>query len=148
MSAQRILVVDDDPSILRLVSIILSRAHYDVDTAKGGRDALAKMERTEYDVIVLDLMMPEVNGFDVLKNLAVRRPQIKCVVIMSAAQRFDIAKAINPNVFAALSKPFENQALITAVNECLEAGCEPAGASGPLMPVSIAKPFHGVARAA
>jgi DNA-binding NtrC family response regulator len=138
MSAKRILVVDDDPAILRFVAIILRREHYDVDTAKGGRDALSKIERTKYDVVVLDLMMPEVSGLDVLKVLAVRNPRIKCVVLMSAASRFDVANSMNPNVFAALSKPFENGALIEAVRGCIATGCEPTPAIIHLQPVSEA----------
>jgi DNA-binding NtrC family response regulator len=135
MSSERILVVDDDAAILRFVTILLRREHYDVDTAKGGRDALSKIELTKYDVVVLDLMMPEVNGLDVLKELAARKPQIKCVVLMSAASRFDLANSVNPNVFAALSKPFEIGALITAVRGCIEAACEPAGPPSHLQPV-------------
>lgn len=124
MSPKRILVVDDDASILRLISTILKREHYDVDTAGGGKNALSKIELTPYDVIVLDLMMPEVSGLDVLKALHVRLPQVKCVVILSAASSFEIAHSSNPNVFAALRKPFDNIELIAAVRECIEATCD------------------------
>jgi DNA-binding NtrC family response regulator len=126
MPPKRILVVDDDASIRRLVATVLKRENYDVDTADSGRHALAQIELTEYDVVVLDLMMPEISGKDVLKRLEVRNPQIKCVIIMSAASRFEIAKATTPNVFTALPKPFEIKELITAVAGCLEAGCAPA----------------------
>jgi len=132
MPSERILVVDDDAAILRLVATVLRREHYDVHTANGGRDALSKIERIQYDVVVLDLMMPEVSGHDVLKGLAVRHPQMKCVVIMSAASHFDLANSVTPNVFAALRKPFDIEALITAVRDCVEASCEPAGPSHPL----------------
>jgi CheY-like chemotaxis protein len=124
--SKRILVVDDDGAILRLVAAILKRELYDVDTASGGKEALAKIELTRYDVVVLDLMMPEVSGLDVLRRLAVRLPQIKCVVLLSAASPLDIASRINPNVFAALQKPFDNAALIAAVRGCIEASCDPA----------------------
>lgn len=135
MSSKRILVVDDDEPILRFVAIVLRREHYDVDTAKGGKEALSKIELTNYDVVLLDLMMPEVSGLAVLKELAVRNPQIKCVVTMSATSRFDVTNSVNPNVFAALSKPFEIGALITAVKGCIEAACAPAGAPSHLKPV-------------
>jgi DNA-binding NtrC family response regulator len=132
---KRILVVDDDASINRLVTTVLRREHYQVDTASGGLEAIAKIELTQYDVVVLDLMMPDVNGTDVLKRLAVRAPQIKCVVIMSAASRFDIASSMNSNVFAALPKPFDIEALITAVAGCIEALCDPAGTPTDVEPV-------------
>lgn len=138
MTPKRILVVDDDASILRVVATILRRERYDVDTASGGRDALSKIELTLYDVIVLDLMMPEVSGLDVLGSLHVRVPQVKCVVILSAASSFEVARATNPNVFAALRKPFDNSELISAVQGCLEASCDPAPPALPLQPVAKA----------
>ena len=122
MGPKRILVVDDDAAILRLLATILRRELYEVDTASGGRAALAMIELTHYDVVVLDLMMPEVNGLDVLKRLDLRVPQIKCVVLLSAAAPLDIAGRTTPSVFTGLRKPFENTALITAVRECIAAG--------------------------
>ena len=125
MFPNRILVVDDDASILRLVATILRHEHYDVDTASGGKQALSMIGLTQYDVIVLDLMMPEVSGHDVLRVLDIRVPQIKCVVLLSAAASLDITNWITPSVFAALRKPFDNAALITAVRGCIDATCEP-----------------------
>jgi len=119
MAPKRILVADDDPSILRLVTEILKRANYEVDTAANGREALAKIERTRYDVVMLDLMMPGVSGFDVLARLPVRRPQPRFVVIMSAAPADVIANAVSLNVFAALRKPFELGEIITTVRACI-----------------------------
>ena len=127
MPSKRILVVDDDAAILRLVSTILRRESYDVDTASGGREALSKVELTQYDVVVLDLMMPEVSGLDVLRRLDVGFPQIKCVVLMSAASPLEIARLITPNVFASLRKPFDDiDHLIAAVRGCIEARCNTA----------------------
>ena len=138
MPSERILVVDDDPAILSLLEVLLRRERYQVDTASGGRDALSKIELTRYDVIVLDLMMPEVSGFEVLKRLHVRDPQIKCVVVVSAGSEFEVVHAITPNVFTSLRKPFDIQALVTAVQKCIEAGCEPAVPPAQLPPVVTA----------
>ncbi|MDQ6801622.1 MAG: response regulator [Acidobacteriota bacterium] len=124
MPSKRILVVDDDASIRRLVATVLKRERYDVETADGGEDALAKLERNQYDVVVLDLMMPVVSGVDVLERLANRHPLIKCVVIMSAVSRLEVAHAVTPNVFAALRKPFELPELINAVSGCIDAGVQ------------------------
>jgi DNA-binding NtrC family response regulator len=137
--SKRILVVDDDASILGLIKAILKREGYEVDTANGGREALAKIELTAYDVIVLDLMMPEVNGLDVLLSLHAGGQQVKCIVILSAGSKFEIATAINPNVFAAFQKPFNIPDLIDAVRGCIEGSCEPvAGSLLPLQPVASA----------
>jgi DNA-binding NtrC family response regulator len=92
-----------------------------VDTADGGSDALSKIALTQYDVVVLDLMMPGVSGLDVLKRLPVRDPLIKCVVVMSAASTLEIAGSRTPNVFATLPKPFDIKSLIKVVRACIEA---------------------------
>lgn len=118
---KRILVTDDDPAILRLVTAVLRRANYEVDTAAGGRDALEKIDLTQYDVVVLDLMMPEVSGFDVLARLQVRGPQRKFVIIMSAASHDVVANAVSKNVFAALRKPFEIDKMLATVRACIAA---------------------------
>ena len=136
--SKRILVADDDAVTLLLVATILRHEGYNVDTSNGGKDAILKIELTPYDVVVLDLMMPEVSGLDVLRRLAVRDPRIKCVVIMSAASSFEVAGATNPNVFAALRKPFDNAALITAVRGCIEATCDPPAPPTQLKSVSKA----------
>ena len=121
IAATKILVADDDPSILHLVTTLLRRAGYEVDTASGGREALEKSARTPYDAIVLDLMMPGVTGLDVLARLPIRSPRPKFVVIMSASPPEVIAKAIGLNVFAALRKPFELQDMMSTVRACITA---------------------------
>ncbi len=121
VAPKRILVADDDPSILRLVTTILKRADFAVDTAASGSDALDKIGLTQYDVVMLDLMMPGVSGFDVLARLPARGSQPKFVVIMSAAPNDVIANAVTLNVFAALRKPFEIEEMVTTVRACIAA---------------------------
>jgi DNA-binding NtrC family response regulator len=118
---KRILVVDDDASILRLVATILKREQYDVETANGGAEAIAKIGESSYDVIVLDLMMPDVSGLDVLEVLATRVPKIRCVVLLSAASSLAVADSCNSNVFASLRKPFDNRTLISTIGRCIDA---------------------------
>ena len=128
-TAKRILVVDDDASILLLTRTLLKRAGYHVDAAMNGRQALEMAHATHYDVIVLDLMMPEVNGHELLAGLAVRQQQARFAIIMSAASEDVIRKATGPNVFAALRKPFDIDTLTTAVAACI--ANEPAETAGP-----------------
>ncbi len=129
MAPRSILVVDDDGAILRLIATILTREHYDVDTACGGRAALSKIALKHYNVIILDLMMPDVSGLDVLRSLSASIPEVKCVIILSAASSLEIASASNPNVFSALRKPFDNVDLVSAVRKCVDATCEPLPAA-------------------
>ena len=138
MPAKRVLVVDDDRSILRLIETILRRELYDVETASGGREALLKIALTLYDVILLDLMMPDVSGVDVLAALHTRVPNVKCVVILSAASSFKIANSINPNVFASLRKPFDTTHLLSIIRRCLEETCAVASPTLPLQADAVA----------
>jgi DNA-binding response OmpR family regulator len=124
LTAKRILVVEDDASILRLVTAVLTRSGYAVDTAMNGVDAFEKMEQTAYDAVVLDLMMSGTSGFEVLTRLRASEPQRKFVIIMSAASPEVVARAVSPNVFAALHKPFDINELTAAVGACVAAGAE------------------------
>lgn len=120
----RVLVADDDLSIRLLVKAVLKRARYDVDTATNGREVLEKIGAAHYDVLVLDLMMPEVSGFEVLERIAPREPFFaRFVVIMSATSPEAIAKAASEKVFTALRKPFEIADLVSMVDACI-AACE------------------------
>jgi DNA-binding response OmpR family regulator len=122
MCKKRILVAEDDPSILRLVTAVLTRADYEVDTATNGYVALDKIALTPYDAVVLDLMMPALSGFDVLARLQAGELQHKFVILMSAASPDVVANAAaSRNVFAALHKPFEINDLTAAVRECIAA---------------------------
>jgi len=121
MSAKRVLVTEDDPSIRKLLATMLRRASYDVDTAVDGREAIEKAKVTEYDVIVLDLMMPVMSGFEVLGRLAIRTPKPRFVVIISAAPLDDIAKAKGANVFATLHKPSAIEQIVATVGACIAA---------------------------
>jgi len=119
MPRKRVLVTDDDPSILRLVSIVMARAGYEVDTATGGEDALQKAALEQYDVIVLDLMMPNGSGFDVLARLPIRHSRPRYVIVTSAASPDMLRKAVGQNVFAALRKPFDIAEIVETVRACM-----------------------------
>ncbi len=119
--ARRVLVVDDDPTIRKLVSVVLEKANFRVDTAADGREALEKLHRERYDVVVMDLMMPGMTGLDVMARLPIRDTQPKFVVIMSAAPDDVIESAIGGNVFAALRKPFRIEEIVETVHACIAA---------------------------
>jgi DNA-binding response OmpR family regulator len=114
---KRILVTEDDPNILRLVATILRHAGYDVETATGGQEALTKISQTSYDALVLDLMMPDVSGFEVLARIPLRVAPF--VIVMSAAAHTVVANVVRGNVFAALHKPFDVANMVETVRACL-----------------------------
>jgi len=81
MAANRILVVDDDPQVPKLISQMLKRGGYDVSTASSGRVVLQSIATSRPDLVILDLSMPEPDGFEVLKQLREREPGLPVLVI-------------------------------------------------------------------
>lgn len=112
-----ILVVDDDNSIRGLVAALLTREGYQVKTANGGREALEKLDTDKFDVVVLDLMMPDVNGHDVLARLK-REKSKRCVVIMSAASEVQMTNLDPDLIVASVKKPFNVDDMLQAVARC------------------------------
>jgi CheY-like chemotaxis protein len=117
----RILVVDDDAAIRHLMTAVLSREGMSVETAENGLQALEKIRQSEYSVVLLDLMMPVVSGFDVLRHLnedeAFRDVH---VVVVTAASERDIASAGGVIVCDVVRKPFDLQQLVLTVRRCVD----------------------------
>jgi sigma-B regulation protein RsbU (phosphoserine phosphatase) len=118
--AFRVLVVDDDPSIRKMIVAALRRDGYDFMEAPNGRDALDLMRAEHPDVVVLDLMMPIVSGWEVLEERA-SEPELKKipVIIVSANRDPEVGAAIGQGVCAFLPKPFDIGALSALVRACL-----------------------------
>ena len=115
----RILVVDDEPSIRALVARVLRREEYNVAEAGDGSEALEKLRAAPYDLVVLDLMMPVMSGFDVVRYLERHDDAgAPCVVVMSAAAEPALSQARSPRVHALIRKPFDLPVLVAAVEEC------------------------------
>ncbi|UCF99979.1 MAG: response regulator [Spirochaetaceae bacterium] len=102
----KILVVDDDPTILKLISLIISRRHLTCDTAAGIRSAKSLMEKNRYDIVFLDLMLPDGSGFDLLEErLSFNRSAV--VVIITGEQVLDTAvQVIRNGAYDFITKPF------------------------------------------
>jgi DNA-binding response OmpR family regulator len=115
---KRVLVVDDDRPIREVVRTILSRQGYEVDEAADGRQAMRKVIDDNYGAIVLDLMLPEMSGYEVIDYLTRERPTSKCVVVISAAPSREIEKVDPSIVQAVLRKPFDISDLVKAVGGC------------------------------
>ncbi|HEX3579059.1 MAG TPA: response regulator [Thermoanaerobaculia bacterium] len=114
-----VLIVEDDASIRRLVRTVLLRQGYMVDVAADGREALAHLGVASYDVIILDLMMPNLDGFSFLASMARNTPErLKRVIITSAASPAVINEKLKGIEFDLLPKPFDINELITRVRTC------------------------------
>ncbi len=115
-----VLVVDDDPNIRRMIVASLRREGYRFFEAPNGRDALDLMRREHPDVVVLDLMMPVLSGWDVLEEREhdAELRQIP-VIIVSANRDPEVAMAVDKGICAFLPKPFDIGALSALVKTCL-----------------------------
>ncbi|MFW5867902.1 MAG: response regulator transcription factor [Armatimonadota bacterium] len=120
--AKKILVVDDERHIVRLVEVNLSRAGYDVATAYDGVEALEKVEEEKPDMIVLDVMMPRMDGFEVLKRLQADpdTQDIPVIMLTAKAQDADIFRGWSSGVSSYLTKPFNPRELLTFVERIFQ----------------------------
>jgi two-component system alkaline phosphatase synthesis response regulator PhoP len=114
---KKILAVDDERHIVRLVQVNLERAGYTVVTAFDGREALEKVESEQPDLVVLDVMMPYMDGFEVLQTLRKNQSTRDLPVIMltAKAQDADVFRGWQSGVDCYLTKPFNPMELISFV---------------------------------
>jgi two-component system response regulator VicR len=102
----RALIVEDDPAIRRLVGKLLQRRGIDIDVANDGKQAIEKIRTGDYSVLILDLMVPEVNGFEIIDF--VRKNQIRTpVAVVSAVSAQALTKLDTGIVKIVISKPFD-----------------------------------------
>jgi DNA-binding response OmpR family regulator len=117
----RALIVEDDPAIRRLVEKLLTRRHFLIDTAHNGLEAVEKLRNGKYSVLILDLMVPELNGFEVIEFLKAENLRIPVAVVSAVSQQaltrldLDVVKLV-------ISKPFDVDEFTKGVLElCAEA---------------------------
>ena len=122
-SRRTVLVVEDDAELRTFYRTALAFAGYDVQEAGTGLDALSSVDRGVPDIVVLDLMLPSVNGYAVLEELAAQAitRDIPVVVVTGTTAPLD-----HLNVPCVLRKPVTPEQLITAIERCLASGAPPA----------------------
>jgi len=120
----RALIVEDDPAIRRLVQKLLSRLDIEIDMAGDGRVAVEKLRSQRYSVLILDLMVPEINGFEVIEFL--KRENIHVpVAVVSAVSQQALTRLDQDIVKLVISKPFDVEEFTRAVlSLCAESTAE------------------------
>lgn len=117
---KRALVVDDDDPIRTMLAKVVERQDLAVDTARDGVEAIDRIDEDGYSLIVLDLMMPRVDGYGVLKHLQAHHPEkLRCTIIASAVPESEILKRFEMPVFRIHAKPFDMARLIADIHECV-----------------------------
>ena len=125
----RILVVDDEPDTLGLIQLTLQTAGFEVDTAANGTQAIDRATQDHYDLIVLDVMMPDLSGFEVLRRLQSETSGLPPVVFLTAKARpEDRQTGESLGATAYLIKPTTRGQLLDIVREAL---AKPAGKDAP-----------------
>ncbi|MDO8586612.1 MAG: response regulator [Armatimonadota bacterium] len=119
---KKILAVDDEKHIVRLVQVNLERHGYEVVCAHDGKEALQKVDEERPDLVVLDVMMPYMDGFEVLQNMR-RNPatrDIPVIMLTAKAQDADVFKGWQSGVDCYLTKPFNPMELLSFVKRIFD----------------------------
>jgi len=121
----KVLIVDDDEPIRSMLARVVEHQGFVVTTAKDGVEAIEHLQNDGFNVVLLDLMMPRVDGYGVLNWMREKDPDlIDCTIVASAVPEREIARGLADNVYKVHQKPFDMAELIADVRRC-------AGVEGP-----------------
>lgn len=121
MQNHRVLVVDDDPNIRSLFVAMLGLRGYASDQATNGHEAIQCLRRRRYNAVLLDLMLPGQNGFDVLHYIRAERPRLlPRVIVVTAASRRTLGDVDTSGVRALVQKPFDVYQLLDELDTCCD----------------------------
>lgn len=115
----RVLVLDDDKDMCKLISYILKEKGISADIVYNGETALAKIKKHPYDVMILDYKLPGMSGVEVLENALKERPSMKAIMISAYGDRFTKSNAKALGAYAFLDKPFDINRLVRTVKNVL-----------------------------
>jgi two-component system OmpR family response regulator len=117
--AARILVVDDEESITQLVSTVLRYEGFEVECAAGGRAAVKLTDRFRPDLIVLDVMLPDLDGFEVYRRLSATEPRVPVLFLTAKDQPADRVHGLTLGADDYVGKPFSLEELVARVRAIL-----------------------------
>jgi CheY-like chemotaxis protein len=102
----RVLVVDDDPTILEVVSTFLESKGYSVETSANGQQALESIEQAEFDLVISDIEMAGMNGFELLRRIRESYPKIGIILMTGYEEAHPLSAALRAGADGYISKPF------------------------------------------
>ncbi len=117
----RVLIVDDEPNIVLSLQFLLSREGYEIDVARDGESALELAARNPPDLVVLDLMLPALDGYEVCRRLRASpaTAAAKIVVVTARAREAERVRGLEEGADAYVTKPFSTRELIATVGQFL-----------------------------
>jgi DNA-binding response OmpR family regulator len=121
MPGKKILVVDDEPNVVRTLTFVLKKEGYEVSSAANGEEAIAKVHESKPSLMFLDVMMPKKNGYEVCQELKSDSSfnDIHIVMLSAKGQEGDKEKALNLGANEFMTKPFSPLGVIGRVKELL-----------------------------
>lgn len=122
MRRKRVLVVDDEPNIVLSLEFLMKKAGFEVEVARNGREALAALDREPPDLLLLDVMMPEIDGFEVCERIR-SRPEwqaTKIVMLTARGRESERERGLALGADAYVTKPFSTRELVEKVKAMLD----------------------------
>ena len=121
MPAPQILLVDDEPNIVMSLEFLMRKNGYGVGIARNGGEALAAIHATPYDLVLLDVMMPDVDGYQVCRQIrqSPARAATKVIFLSAKSQPADVQKGYEAGADLYIPKPFSTRQLMEKVRELL-----------------------------
>jgi CheY-like chemotaxis protein len=119
----RVLVAEDDAEVRALVGAVVRQVGHRIEFAGDGQEAIERLTKGDYDVILLDLMMPKASGFEVLAWMHRAKPRMakRSVIVLTAMAENDLVNLTPERVFAVIRKPFDINVLVAKIAESLAA---------------------------
>jgi DNA-binding response OmpR family regulator len=134
-----LLIVDDDKAVRRLLARVAERAGFEVDTAKDGFQALEMLQHKQYEIAIVDLMMPRLSGYELVQKISTLDPR-PIVIVATALMNGDVAALDDSMVRRVIKKPFDINAVANALVEIAREAAEKRAAKPPEPPkIVVAK---------
>ena len=118
-NSKRLLIVDDDNQIRELLVFDIAQSGYIVDSASDGQEGLKKALENNYDLILLDVMMPKMNGYEVCKNIRIAKPDVPVLMLTAKGTIEDKTQGFDCGADDYLIKPFEIQEVLLRIRALL-----------------------------
>jgi DNA-binding response OmpR family regulator len=127
--AKKVLIVDDEPNIVASLEFLLRQSGYEVHVAADGAAALRQVQALAPDLVLLDVMMPETNGYDVCQRIRAHPEwrNVRIVILSAKGREAEMTKGLSLGADAYVTKPFSNAELVARIGELLQEGGSPGG---------------------
>lgn len=117
---RKVLIVDDEPNIVTSLTFLMKKSGFETSVARDGDDALTEVERFGPDLVLLDVMMPKRDGFEVCQKLrAAGHTELKIILLTAKGRETEVAKGLAIGANAYVTKPFSTRELVELVNRLM-----------------------------